>query len=324
MAVLTRVEPAEAAALLEAYGRGALESLEGIPAGSVNSNFALRVGGNRLFLRIYEEQALEGARGETRMLDRLAAAGVPTPCPCRRADGELVSVVQGKPAALFPWIEGDMRCQAGVTSRHTRAVGEALARVHVAAAAEGETRGPGRFRYEDLRARLERIAESNDREFSPRVPVLRASLDRAHADRDRSLPSGIVHGDLFRDNVLWTADDRIAALLDFESAFDGTYAFDLMVTMLAWCTGDALDGSLARAMCEGYASVRPLTESERKGLWAEAAFAALRFTITRITDYAMRTGAEGPRVVKDWKRFQKRYDDLIAMGPDGLRKTIGV
>jgi homoserine kinase type II len=256
------------------------------------------------------------------MLDRLAGAGVPTPCPCRRTDGELVSVVQGKPAALFPWIEGDMRCQAGVTPRHARAVGEALAQVHLAAA--GEARGPGRFRYEDLGVRLARIAESKDPNFAPRVPVLSASLDRAHADRDKSLPSGIVHGDLFRDNVLWTGDDQIAALLDFESAFDGTYAFDLMVTLLAWCTGDALEPSLARAMCEGYASVRPLTESERRGLWAEAAFAALRFTITRITDYAMRTGAEGPRVVKDWTRFQKRYDDLIAMGPERLRDKLGL
>jgi homoserine kinase type II len=322
VAVLTRIEAAEAAALLQAYGFGTLHSIEGIPAGSVNSNFALKAGGQRLFLRIYEEQALEGARGETRMLDRLAGAGVPTPCPCRRVDGELVSVVQGKPAALFPWVEGDMRCQAGVTPGHARAVGEALAKVHLAA--QGEARGVGRFRYEDLSGRLARIAESKDPELAPKVPVLRASLDRAHADRDRSLPSGIVHGDLFRDNVLWTADDRIAALLDFESAFDGTYAFDLMVTMLAWCTGAALDASLARAMCEGYESVRSLAESERRGLWAEATFAALRFTITRITDYAMRTGAEGPRVVKDWKRFQKRYDDLIAMGPERLRETLGL
>ncbi|MGH7439414.1 MAG: phosphotransferase, partial [Polyangiaceae bacterium] len=148
MAVLTRIEAGEAGELLEAYGLGALDAIEGIPAGSVNSNFALKAGGKRLFLRIYEEQALEGARGETRMLDRLAAAGVPTPCPCRRLDGELVSVVRGKPAALFPWIDGDMRCQAGVTPGHARAVGEALAKVHVAAG--GEARGPGRFRYEDL------------------------------------------------------------------------------------------------------------------------------------------------------------------------------
>jgi homoserine kinase type II len=322
MAVLTRLDRPEASALVAAYAMGELRSIEGIPAGSVNSNFALDVGGKRVFLRVYEEQDLQGAKGETRMLERLAGAGVQTPPPCRRADGELVSVACGKPAALFPWVDGGMRCQAGVTEGDAREVGEALARMHVAAA--GEARGPGRFRFEDLGARLARIEESKDPTFAPRVPGLRAALESAHAARDPSLPSGVIHGDLFRDNVLWGPGGRIAALLDFESAFDGKQAFDLMVTVLAWCVGDALDPALARAMCEGYVAVRPLSDRERQGLWAEGCFAAMRFTITRITDYAMRADAAGPRVVKDWQRFQKRSDELRALGPTALRRMLGV
>src|SRR5258708_15816525 len=144
MAVLTHIEHGEAGGLAEAYGFGELRSIEGIPAGSVNSNYALDVGGRRVFLRVYEEQALEGARGETRMLEKLARAGVPTPEPCRRADGELISVVQGKPAALFPWVEGQMVCQKGVTPVHARAGGEALAREHDAAGGGGGAgAGPG-------------------------------------------------------------------------------------------------------------------------------------------------------------------------------------
>ncbi len=127
-----------------------------------------------------------------------------------------------------------------------------------------------------------------------------------------------MHGDLFRDNVLWDMDDGLAALLDFESACAGTYAYDLMVTILAWCVGDALDVRLARAMREGYEKVRPLRDDERRGLRAEGAFAALRFTITRITDYAMRTDAAGPRVVKDWRRFLMRYETLCALDESGL------
>jgi homoserine kinase type II len=322
MAVLTRLELQEASELVASYGLGELRSIEGIPAGSVNSNYALDVAGRKLFLRVYEEQALEGARGETRMLERLARASVATPSPCPRRDGELVSVVRGKPAALFPWIEGGMRCQASVTPHHGRAVGEALAKMHVAAA--GEARGPGRFRFEDLADRLRRIEESKDPEYAPRVPGLRAALEWAHAERDPALSSGVVHGDLFRDNVLWDAQDRIAALLDFESAFDGKHGFDLMVTLLAWCVGDALDPTLARPLCEGYVAVRPLSEQERRGLWAEGCFAAMRFTITRITDYAMRTGTTGPRVVKDWRRFQGRFEELRALGPAGLRAVLGV
>jgi homoserine kinase type II len=293
-----------------AYALGELLRLEPIPAGSVNSNFAVELGGGRFFLRLYEEQGRAGAQAEARMLVRLAAGGVPTPAPIARRDGGLVSEAGGKPAALFPWRAGGMRCQAGVTEADASRVGGALARMHVVGV-ELE-RAPGRFEAADLARRLDAIAASGDARFAPLVPGLRAELDAWAARRDPSLPGGLVHGDLFRDNVLWSGDGAVAALLDFESASDGVLAYDLAVTLLAWCFGDAFDPALGRAMIAGYASVRPLGPAERRGLRAECAFAALRFTITRITDYAMRVTA-GPRVVKDWRRFRARLDTFAAM-----------
>jgi len=253
------------------------------------------------------------------MLERLAEAGVPTPPPLRRVDGSLVSVVRGKPAAVFPWRQGSMRCQVAVTAGDTRCVGRALAQVHLAG--QGEPAQEGRFRLGDLLGRVERIAA--DPSFAPTAPDLRDALGRVSRARDPSLPSGLTHGDLFRDNVLWGADGEIAALLDFESACLGPYAYDLMVTVLSWCFGDELDATLASAMRQGYESVRPLGDAEKRGLWAEASFAALRFTVTRITDYAMRSGAHGPRVVKDWRRFMKRFDRLQALGAEGLLALLG-
>ena len=316
------IDAGDAETLLRAYGRGPLRGLEGIAGGSVNSNFALETEQGTVFLRLYEEQDRGGAERETAMLERLAAARVPTPPPVRRLDGGLVSVVRGKPAALFPWCEGTMRCQVGVTPEDTRRVGEALARVHLAGA--GEAAVAGRFGYVELVRRLDRVAASADPRFAPLVPSLRASLDRVHAARTTGLTQGLIHGDLFRDNVLWETGGEIAALLDFESACAGTYAYDLMVTALSWCFGDDLDPQLATAMCRGYDRVRPLGEAEKRGLWAEGSLAALRFTITRITDYAMRTGAAGPRVMKDWSRFMKRFEKLEVLGEDGVRRLLGV
>jgi homoserine kinase type II len=323
VAVLTAIDDDDACALAAAYGLGELRAWEGIAGGSVNSNFALdTTSAGRVFLRLYEEQDRAGAERETAMLERLARAGVPTPPPLRRLDGGLVSVVRGKAAAVFPWREGGIRCQAGVTPEDARRVGDALARVHVAGA--GEPAEEGRFRLEDLRVRLDRITASGDARFAPLVPGLRASLERVQAARDPRLPGGLMHGDLFRDNVLWDAQGDISALLDFESACAGTYAYDLMVTVLSWCFGDDLDARLASAMREGYERVRPLGEAERKGLWAEGSFAALRFTVTRITDYAMRTGAAGPRVIKDWRRFQQRFERLEALGVDGVERLLAL
>jgi homoserine kinase type II len=321
MAVLTHISDEDARALLSEYGLGELRALDGIAGGSVNSNFRLESEAGRLFLRLYEEQNVGGAVSETAMLERLARAGIPTPEPLHRLDGALVSVVRGKPAALFPWREGRMRCQASVTPEDAGRVGEALARLHIAGARE--TRDAGRFRFADLLVRLDRIAASGDMRFTPFVPVLRASLDRVHEARDPGLPKGLVHSDLFRDNVLWTPSGEIAALLDFESACKDTYTYDLMVTVLSWCVADDVEPRLATAMREGYERVRPLSEGEKQGLYMEGSFAALRFTLTRITDYALRAGDTGPRVVKDWRRFLQRFERLEALGSDGLRRMLG-
>lgn len=213
-----------------------------------------------------------------------------------------------------------MRCQAGVTPADAARVGEALAQVHVAG--RGEAAPPGRFELADLERRLERIEASGHPSFAPMVPGLRDALRGADIAREPTLPVGLVHGNLFRDNVLWASSGEVSALLDFESACLGTFVYDLMVTVLSWGFGDDLDSGLAAAMREGYERVRPLEPGERAAVHAEASFAALRFTVTRITDYAMRTDAAGPRVVKDWRRFMMRFQKLESLGPAGLHSLL--
>jgi len=95
-----------------------------------------------------------------------------------------------------------------------------------------------------------------------------------------------------------------------------------MVTLLAWCVGDALDPELARALADGYTAARPLPEAEAEALYAEGSFAALRFAITRITDFELRPRGSG--VYKDFRRFVARGAALTALGSDGLRALLGV
>lgn len=322
MATFTSLSETQIAQFLDDFGVGSLVSFSGVPAGSVNSNFEIWVAEKkRYFLRVYEEQGWEGAVSEAKMLERLAALGVPTPAPIPRRDGSTVALLADKPAALFPWREGTMRCQRAVSPEDTWRVGAALARVHLARG--GESRGEGRFRPQDLLVRLEKIAREGG-ELATEAPSLRRALEEACARRDPGLPSGLVHGDLFRDNVLFSADGDIAALLDFESAHDGAFAYDIMVTVLAWCVGDTLDGALASALVRGYESVRPLTTPEKDAFFTEARIAALRFTITRITDYAMRSGGVGERVTKDWRRFALRHESLEKLGPKGFAALLGI
>ncbi len=230
------------------------------------------------------------------MVTALAAHGVPTPVAI--AHGEL----SRRPAALFDWVPGVHACQASVTLERAHAVGAALARIH----ASNVTVGEGRFDEIALRKRLTVI----DPHAFP-VARLERALDALAVARDHDLPRGIIHGDLFRDNVLFENEksDSIVALLDFESASHGAFAYDVAVTVLAWCYGDALDVSLAGAMLAGYTSIRPFLRHEKHAFCTEMRMAALRFTITRITDYAMRSrDASGKRVMKDWRRFLARLD----------------
>jgi homoserine kinase type II len=302
VAAFTRPKDDELRSFLAGSGFGNYDEFQSVEGGSVNSNFSFETGGRRLFLRIYEEQDAAGAEAERAMVAALANTGVPTPVAV--AHGTLAE----KPAAVFPWVVGTMSCQRAVTPARAEAVGAALGRV--ARAGRDLALSSGRFHEGALRERLGRIPA----ETYP-IGRIRTILDDLAETRDRTLPAGLVHGDLFRDNVLWSRD-TVAALLDFESAFRGPLAYDLAVTLLSWCYGDAFDPALVRAMVAGYERVRPLEPAEKRALYTEARFAAVRFTITRITDYAMRGGEN--RVIKDWRRFLARLDALDAMGPSGF------
>ncbi|HMI86086.1 MAG TPA: homoserine kinase [Polyangiaceae bacterium] len=323
MATYTELAIDQARALGRAFGLD-VAAVAGIPAGSVNSNYRLTlVDGTTLFARVYEEQDSVGAESEARLLDHLAKSGVATPRPLPRCDGAGFTFALDtaridpnpaavRPVALFPWRDGEILCQARVTPEAARKVGEKLAEVHHAGRTFGEPK-PGRFRIPDLRVRLERIGQAHDPELRAIVPELRARLDRAERERDANLPEGIIHSDLFRDNVLWQGG-TLVALLDFESACTGSFAYDLMVTVLSWCYGDDFDERLVRAMFEGYAAKRPLSGAEVAALGTEARIGALRFTITRITDYTMRRGL-GERVMKDYRRFWLRHERVAELGP---------
>lgn len=307
MALLTPLSLDEARELGRAYGVDLL-TLEPLELGSVNSNFRARTrDGRLLFARLYEEQGAAGAAAEVALLAGLARAGVPVP-EALPLDGPLPSH-GGKPFVVFPWIDGEIRCLRGVRAEDAHAVGRALALVHLASNGVGRL-GPGRFRPEDMLSRLERVEREGARpSLAPELARIRALYARLVTARDPALPVGVVHGDLFRDNVLFANGGGIAALLDFESAFHGPLVYDLLVTISAWCFRDGFELDLARAMVEGYEGARPLAPAERRALRVEGALGCLRFAVSRITDFELRTPAGGVPG-RDYRRFLARLEAI--------------
>jgi homoserine kinase type II len=281
-------------------------TVESLHAGSVNSNFRITdASGRQYFGRIYEEQGDDGALGELRLLSELSRAGVPTTVPLVTPSGP-VARVQGKPFALYPWVEGEILCHARVTEAHAFAVGQALARLHLSTPTITPL-AQGRFRIDDLLFRLDRI-EKESPEHRDAALHIRRRLRHYSNQRNLEIASGVIHGDLFRDNVLWSGG-AIAAFIDFESASEGPFAYDVMVTVHAWCYGDEFRPELVSALLSGYQSVRRLEASERTALSVEGALAALRFATTRITDFSMRA-PPGEPPIRDYRRFLARLEAL--------------
>lgn len=307
MAQLTPLAFSDAHRLLADYGLD-LAAWQSLAAGSVNSNFTCTTtDGRRFFARIYEEQGVEGAERELALLEALDASGVPVALPLCLCDGGRVQRFAGKPFAVFPFVEGDILCQRRVTPAACERVGEALARVHLANPSVPGL-GEGRFRLDDLRQRLQRVDTSGRADLAGASLRVRRLMDVYEPKRPAGLPGGLIHGDLFRDNVLFR-DGAIAALLDFESASRGVFAYDVMVTVLAWCFGGELDLDLAGALLEGYRRVRPLQPEELRALPVEGAFVCLRFATTRLTDFSLRV-PEGTPPIRHYQRFLARLEAL--------------
>lgn len=311
MARLTELALPDAARLLRAYGLE-LAELSPLEAGSVNSNFLLSsADGTEYFARLYEEQGPSGADFEFEVNTALASAGLPVARPLPTQQGAKHILHAGKPFSLYQRIHGEVLCQKRVTPQVTESLGRALAGVHLAPL-PGIALSDGRFGFPQIEERLDRVLGSGRTDLLPAASQVRALSRRIQAARRNDLPTGLIHGDLFRDNVLVDpTTGTIKALLDFESACRGPYVYDLMVTLLAWCYGDSLDVGLARAMIRGYESVRPLSALERENLVSEGSVACVRFATTRLTDFSLRV-PEGTKPARDYRRFLDRLAALEA------------
>jgi homoserine kinase type II len=211
--------------------------------------------------------------------------------------------------SLFPWVAGRTLARAELTPAHAAAVGAALAQLHLASAGYADHR-PGRYEPDEIAARLARVAGLARPELAGAVAVLLPELTQLSSQRAADVPLGIIHGDLFVDNVMFGDDGALTALIDFEQASWGRLAYDLAVTTLAFGFGrDDFRTDIVRALIDGYAAARPPTGDERAAFGVELRFAACRFAVTRITDVHLKRDAGGA----PGKNFQRYLDRLASV-----------
>src|SRR5690606_14274015 len=232
MAVYTDITEAELAAFLDGYDLGGLLSYKGIAEGTENSNFVLHTEAGPFILTLYEKRVersdLPFFLG---LMEHLAQRGVSCPLPVRRRNGDMTGDLAGRPAAIITFLEGMWPRRP--TPAHCRAVGEALARLHVAGADFALTRPnalslPGwRTLWEGCEARADEVEPGLGAEVAADFAALEAGWPRG-------LPAGVIHADLFPDNVFFLGE-KLSGLIDFYFACNDFLAYDLATCLNAWC-----------------------------------------------------------------------------------------
>lgn len=286
MAVYTEVSDEDVRAFIAQYAVGDVLSCKGIAEGVENSNYLLVTTHGPYILTLYEKRVNPAELPFFLDLMRhLAAQGIDCPQPVPGRDGQALRHLAGRPAVLVTFLAG--MWPRRVLPSHCAALGTALARLHVAGADFSGTRANAL----SLGGWRDLVAATADRADDVR-PGLAAALQAEMAVLDArwpgegALPTGIIHADLFPDNVFFQ-DDRLSGLIDFYFACRDFLAYDLAICLNAWCfeADGAFNVTKARLLLKNYQQVRPLDAAERAALPLLARGAALRFLLTRLYDW---------------------------------------
>ena len=283
MAVYTDVSDEELEAFIGSYDIGALTSFKGIAEGVENSNYLVHTESGRYILTLYEKRvSREDLPYFLALMEHLAARGITCPLPVRDREGSTLKALAGRPAALITFLDGLWVRRPAI--EHCAGLGDALARFHLAGADFPMMRAnslslPG---WQTLFATIDRAADEVVRGLSG---VIEKELRHLEGKWPKDLPDGVIHADLFPDNVFFLGD-RISGLIDFYFACNDMLAYDVAVCLNAWCfeTDGSFNVTKACALLEAYERVRPLTPAELDRLPTLARGAALRFLLTRTYD----------------------------------------
>lgn len=322
MALYTTLSPDELAAIALAYGLGAIAEAVGIPQGSINTNYRLETGRGRFFLRHTTVRGPEALGFEAALLDHLNQARFPSPSIERTRDGRAFLELEGGRVTLFHYLAGEELARGALTFEHLERLGEELGKLHrLTASFLGTRENP--YGPEVVERWLRELAGHPDHELQKVAIELMTYLDAAYRRPPGLQPAGVIHADLFLDNVKWLGD-RVSAIFDFEMACRDAYGLDLAITLNAWCFDREYSPPLCRALVSGYQRERALAPGEIEALHAHAIFGAVRFTASRIRDFHLSPLPPERLTRKDYRTYLARVHCLIEIGPSDFKRLLGL
>lgn len=284
MAVYTEIGARELQAFIDEYDIGELMSYKGIAEGIENSNFLVHTEQAHFILTLYEKRVdPQDLPFFLALMHHLADKGVSCPVPVYDRAGQDLRTLAGRPAAMVTFLEGMSVRRPQV--KHCALLGKAMAEMHLAGLDFAMTR-PNSLSVTGWEALLEQSRGHAD-EITPGLAAeMEAEFAELKAHWPGELPAGLIHADLFPDNVFFIGE-RLSGLIDFYFACTDLLAYDIAICLNAWCFEEDHEFNVtkARALLNGYRKVRPLERREVEALPLLARGAALRFLLTRVYDW---------------------------------------
>jgi len=319
MAVYTEVSDGELEAFVRQYDIGKVTSFKGIAEGVENSNYLLQTTEASYILTLYEKRVSpDDLPFFLGLMEHLSARGISCPTPVHGRDGRALRTLCGRPAALVTFLAG--LWPRRITPRHCAQLGAAMARMHIAGEGFTLTR-PNDLSVAGWRPLFARSAERAGEVRPGLAAELGAELDVLESRWPEGLATGVIHADLFPDNVFFL-DDALSGMIDFYFACNDFFAYDLAVCLNAWCfePDSSFNITKARHMLSSYRAVRPFSEAELEALPLLARGGAMRFLLTRLHDWLHHP--EGalvrPKDPIEYYRKLRFHQDVQGPGAYGL------
>src|SRR5947207_3952500 len=284
MAVYTDVAAEELAEFLKAYDIGELLSYKGIAEGVENSNFLMHTSKGAYILTLYEKRVAEDDLPYfLSLMAHLAEHGVSCPQPAKNRSGAVYSTLAGRPAAIINFLEGMWPRRPNAA--HCTGVGDGLAKMHLAGR-DFPMHRKNPLSVSGWRPLFDRAADRADSVQAGLRDFLARELEHLEACWPSDLPVGVIHGDLFNDNVFFLGD-KLSGLIDFPFSCNDILAYDVAICLNAWCfePDHSFNVTKARALLNAYGRARKLSQPEQDALRLLARGAALRFLLTRLVDF---------------------------------------
>ncbi|MHC8491967.1 homoserine kinase [Thalassospira sp. SM2505] len=322
MAVYTDVSDEDIARFVAEYDIGDVVSFKGIAEGVENTNFLLQTTEAPFILTLYEKRVNpDDLPFYLGLMDHLSAKGLNCPTPIHGTDGVALRRLCGRPAAITSFLQG--MSPRRILPHHCAGLGTALAKLHTAGL-DFEMHLPNALSVKGWRGLVESCREHADDVEPGLGKMIGDEIAYLEANWPHDLPKGVIHADLFPDNVFFfPGKEDVSGLIDFYFACNDLLSYDIAICMNAWCfePDNSFNVTKAKNLLSQYGKVRTLSGGEIAALPVLARGASLRFLLTRLYDWvntpkdALVT-PKNPREYINKLRFHQRVESAAAYGFD--------